>query len=83
MQSRNLLDLLKKDQHKIYVAFLQIYRGLSERYETEDESKKERFAAHLKRTQEQWTELTDEQLKSELNRDDFLKASWLQYLDKY
>ena len=75
-----IVDFLKKDQNEIHNAFLAIYRGLSERYETEDESRKKQFAKNLKRTQEQWKELTNEQLKSELNRDDFLKASWLQYM---
>ena len=75
-----IVGFLKKDHQYIHQSFAAIYKGLSGRYVTEDESKKKQFEKNLKRTQEQWRELTNEQLKDELNRHDFLKASWLQYM---
>lgn len=78
--ARFIVGFLKKDSQSIHQNFSGIYRGLSGRYVTEDELKKKQFEKNLKRTQDQWRELTNEQLKDELNRHDFLKASWLQYL---
>lgn len=53
---------------------------LKQRYVTDDESKKAKSARKLKVALENYDELTKEPLKSELNKEDFLKNSFLQYM---
>ena len=57
-----------------------IYGVLCERFQTNDESKKAKYARKTKMVHDNYSELTREDLKQEFNKEDFLKTAYLQYM---
>jgi len=57
-----------------------IFEALKQRFNTDDESKKAKYAKKLDVTEKNYNELMMDPLKDEFNEDDFLKTAFLQYM---
>merc|ERR1719419_1920864 len=57
-----------------------IFESLKARFQTDDESKKQKYAKKAKVTEENYRELTAAPLKKDFNEEDFLKTAFLQYM---
>ena len=57
-----------------------IFELLKQRFVTEDESKKAKYAAKLKVIEDDYGDLMNEPLNKEFNKEDFLKTAFLQYV---
>merc|ERR1719419_2063855 len=57
-----------------------IFEALKQRFNTDDESKKAKYAKKLEVTEKNYNELMMDPLKDEFNEDDFLKTAFLQYM---
>jgi len=73
--------LKKEDKNK---TMEEIFNTIKDRFVTEDESRKQKYAKKLKVTMENYKDLTGddgaEQLKEVFNEKDFLKTAFLQYM---
>ena len=78
--SRFICDFLKENDAKIKRTLERILFVLKQSYVTDDENRKALYAKKMKVALENYDELTREPLKSELNKEDFLKKSFLQYM---
>ena len=78
--SKFIASFLKKDEKFIDQALLTIYDTICEKFKTDDDSKKAKYAKKAKMTQENYSELVREDLKREFNENDFLKTAFLQYM---
>ena len=57
-----------------------IYETLKQRFTTDDESKKAKYARKMNVVEQSFTELTKEPLKTFFNYKDYLKTAFLQYM---
>eukprot|EP00486_Rosalina_sp_Unknown_P013922 CAMPEP_0201579248 /NCGR_PEP_ID=MMETSP0190_2-20130828/26679_1 /ASSEMBLY_ACC=CAM_ASM_000263 /TAXON_ID=37353 /ORGANISM="Rosalina sp." /LENGTH=413 /DNA_ID=CAMNT_0048013433 /DNA_START=23 /DNA_END=1264 /DNA_ORIENTATION=- len=78
--SKFIALFLKRDEKFIDQALLTIYNTLCDKFKTNDESKKAKYAKKAKMTQDNYSELIREDIKQEFNEDDFLKTAFLQYM---
>ena len=78
--SRFLSKFLKQDGDHIDQTLLSIYQQICARFNTEDEAMKRKYERQAKKSQENYAELTKGGLKTEFNKNDFLKTAFLQYM---
>jgi len=57
-----------------------IYESLKQRFQTEDETKKAKYAKKLEATEKNYNQLMMDPLKTDFNEEDFLKTAFLQYM---
>merc|ERR1719242_1904886 len=76
--SKFISNFLKKDEKGAVMEG--IFESLKARFQTDDESKKAKYAKKAKVTEENYNELMADPLKSEFNDEDFLKTAFLQYM---
>ena len=57
-----------------------IFETKKERYVTDDESKKVKYARKMKATVDNFNELMADPLKAVFNKDDYLKIAFVQYM---
>jgi len=76
--SKFISNFLKKDEKAGVMEG--IFESLKARFQTDDESKKAKYAKKAKVTEENYNELMADDLKSEFNEEDFLKTAFLQYM---
>merc|ERR1719242_2872156 len=76
--SKFISNFLKKDEKTGTMEG--IFESLKARFQTDDESKKAKYAKKAKVTEENYNELMADDLKSEFNEEDFLKTAFLQYM---
>eukprot|EP00483_Globobulimina_turgida_P009827 UN09846 len=78
--SKFIASFLKKDESLIDQTLLTIYDTISEKFKSENASKRAKYAKKAKMTQDNYAELTSEDLSLGFNKDDFLKTAFLQYM---
>lgn len=80
--SKFIAGFLKKEETFIDQALLSIYNSLCAKLnnQTDDVSKKAKYAKKAKVTQDNYAELTQEDLQPDFNQHDFLKTAFLQYM---
>ena len=76
--SKYISNFLKKDEKTGTMEG--IFESLKQRFQTDDESKKAKYAKKAKVTEDNYNELMMDPLKSEFNEEDFLKTAFLQYM---
>ena len=75
-----IANFLKKDEKFIDQTLLNIYHTISDKFHTDDETKRAKLAKKSKQCQDNYAELTREDLKRDFNKEDFLKTAFLQYM---
>ena len=78
--SQFIMEFLRSDKEFIDETLLNIFNTLLEKFKTNDEPKKAKYIKKTKMTEENYAELTKENLGQEFNQDDYLKNAWLQYM---
>eukprot|EP01083_Nonionella_stella_P280065 952546_1 len=78
--SKFIASFLKRDETSIDETFLSIHETLCDRFQTDDNAKKAKYAKKLKMTKDNYVALTKSDLQREFNKEDFLKAAFLQYM---
>merc|ERR1712129_190686 len=78
--SKFIQEFLKSDGQLVAQTLQGTYEKICSRFQTDDEAKKAKYAKKKETSKVNYAQLSDNTMKANFNREDFLKTAFLQYM---